>query len=75
MKLKFTQGIRNREFLLQLGKEHLAQHTPIRIDYLAICKPDLGQADEQVQASDIVFAAVRLGNVRLIDNIELRSEA
>jgi DNA-binding NtrC family response regulator len=46
----------------------------IRIDYLALCDPDTLEPLERINRQAVILGAVRLGSVRLIDNVLARGK-
>jgi pantoate--beta-alanine ligase len=47
----------------------LREEPAIRIDYLAICDPDTLEPLERIDRQAVILGAIRLGSVRLIDNV------
>ncbi len=44
----------------------------IRIDYLAVCDPTTLEPLIHIERQAVILGAVRLGSVRLIDNVHAR---
>jgi len=63
-------GERDYSALCASHKAHLAQHG-LRVDYLEICAADSLQAARTDDQKLLIAVAAFLGNVRLIDNIEV----
>jgi len=66
-----TNGERDYQKLCESHKAHLAQHG-LRVDYLEICAAGSLQAATADDQQLLIAVAAFLGNVRLIDNIEVR---
>jgi pantoate--beta-alanine ligase len=47
----------------------LREEPAIRIDYLAVCDPDTLEPLERIDRQAVILGAIRLGSVRLIDNV------
>jgi pantoate--beta-alanine ligase len=55
---------------VQAIMENILREEPaIRIDYLAICDPDTLEPLERIDRQAVILGAIRLGSVRLIDNV------
>ena len=68
---KFVSGIKDPQKLIDTMKEFLDQ-TPLRTEYIEIRnQKDLGLPHQQINEPCVCLAAAHLGNVRLIDNLEL----
>lgn len=65
------EGERRAANLLALGRQQLEEAPGLEIEYLAVVEPDELAPVEEVTPGTRVIAAVRLGDVRLIDNLEL----
>lgn len=50
----------------------LGEETAIRIDYLAICDPHTLEPLARIDRQAVILGAIRLGAVRLIDNVLAR---
>ena len=71
----FDSGVTSSSDLEQAIRSHLASEAPtISIEYLeTVTDPDL-ESTAQIESKAIIAIAARIGNTRLIDNIELASE-
>jgi pantoate--beta-alanine ligase len=47
----------------------------IRIDYLAICGADQLEPLNRIDRQAVILGAIRLGSVRLIDNVLVKANA
>jgi pantoate--beta-alanine ligase len=52
----------------------LSGEPAIRIDYLAICDPDTLEPLDRIDRQAVILGAIRLGAVRLIDNVLARAK-
>jgi pantoate--beta-alanine ligase len=52
----------------------LAGEPAIRIDYLAVCDPDTLEPLDPIDRQAVILGAIRLGSVRLIDNVLARAK-
>lgn len=68
----FHAGLRDADQLLQIGKEHIESHPLVTLDYLDIrSERSLDPAPDLSKEKSIVLGAIKIGKVRLIDNIVL----
>jgi pantoate--beta-alanine ligase len=71
-KIAFKQGERNAAKLIEMVQERISGEPLAAIDYVSIVDPKTLEPVEKVPETEtLIAAAVRLGNVRLIDNIVL----
>jgi len=71
-KLAFKKGERNAVHLTEMVKKHITGEPGAEIDYVAIVNRDSLQTVEKVGDDETLIAvAVRIGGVRLIDNVIL----
>lgn len=69
---RIRQGIHESRTLLQ-GIEALIRSEPLaRIDYAALCDPESLEPIEKIQKEAVLLLAVKIGPVRLIDNLLIR---
>ncbi len=70
----FQNGERNAAKLIAVVQEWLGTEPNASIDYVSVVDADSLEAIETIDDTDALLAvAVRIGNVRLIDNISLRA--
>jgi len=71
-KIAFKQGERNAAKLIEMVQERIGSEPMAAIDYVSIVDPRTLEPLEKVgETETLIAAAVRFGNVRLIDNIVL----
>jgi pantoate--beta-alanine ligase len=68
-------GVTSSQSVEALMRKVLAGEPAIRIDYLAICDPDTLEPLDRVDRQAVILGAIRLGSVRLIDNVLARGTA
>ncbi len=67
------KGEQNAAVIIKTAESILRSETGIKIDYLALCDPkSLGSVDHLDQRT-ILLAAIKIGSVRLLDNIFLNT--
>ena len=52
-----------------LMRTHVSKESMAKIDYLSVCHPDTLEPLHQIQERMVFLGAIRLGKVRLIDNV------
>ncbi|MBW2699576.1 MAG: pantoate--beta-alanine ligase [Deltaproteobacteria bacterium] len=67
----FESGERDAAELAAVVLDLLREERDLEIDYVAVVDPDRMERIPEVERDGIVLAAVRVGDVRLIDNIRL----
>jgi len=67
----FTAGERRGAELTRIGRESLARHPEVYVDYFAVVDPVGMKAEEQATADSVAIVAARVGPTRLIDNLVL----
>ncbi len=65
----FRQGESQKARLIAAAREQLAPS--MQLEYLALVDPQTMQAIDKVEQDGLLMIAVRVGNTRLIDNIQL----
>lgn len=71
-KIAYKKGTRNTADLAQIVQKEIETESSANIDYIAVVERDsLRPIDKVGENEAIIAAAVRFGNVRLIDNIVL----
>jgi pantoate--beta-alanine ligase len=71
-KIAFKQGERNAAKLIEMVQERISGEPLAVIDYVSVVDPKTLEPVEKVPETEtLIAAAVRFGNVRLIDNIVL----
>lgn len=69
---QFKNGERNPKILIDNAKKEMNAQPDAQIDYIVICNPDtLDILDQTLPDQAIMLMAVRIGSVRLIDNMRL----
>lgn len=63
------QGIRSSKEIIRVMTDVIAREPRVRIDYLAVCHPATLESLATVQNDCVLLGAVRLGSIRLIDNV------
>lgn len=63
------QGERESKVILEAAKSLIRSEPRARIDYLALCDPETLEPIDRLERRVIFLAAVKIGTVRLIDNI------
>lgn len=71
IKNKVEQSIVRKDHLISMAAELITEKNSISIEYIEIRKPSLEPFDDEIRAPAVVLAAVKLGSVRLIDNLEI----
>lgn len=71
IKSRFAEGIKDIDMLVETGKRVLDQESMGDIDYLEIRDGETLGNKEEAAHGDVAAVAVRVGGVRLIDNIIL----
>ena len=69
----FLQGERRREALLAAAEKVLAEEPKTQVEYLSLVHPLTLEEVERVEKQALLALAVRIGKVRLIDNLMLGS--
>ena len=67
----FARGERAGARLTQIGRDALAAHPEVRVDYFAVVDPMEMKPVEQATADSVAIVAARVGPTRLIDNMIL----
>ena len=69
---KFHSGELKVQVLLDLASKEFAAQPTIKVEYLAICEQaSLAPIRESISGAAVILVAARLGELRLIDNMEL----
>lgn len=68
---QYVMGERHRDKLLTTFKQHLAAFKEFNLEYVEVRVQDALQEAEILEKPSVMLVAARLGDVRLIDNIEL----
>jgi pantoate--beta-alanine ligase len=63
------KGIRSSRDIIRVMTDVIAQQPKVRIDYLAVCHPATLESLATVRNDCVLLGAVRLGAIRLIDNL------
>jgi pantoate--beta-alanine ligase len=73
--IKEKAGSRSVKYLKDWGVKHIEKHPEFRVEYLEIANRDtlLPISNWKEKASAVIFIAAFLGDVRLIDNVEVFS--
>lgn len=67
----WTRGVRDAEAIRGRMREFIAEEPLASIDYVSVAQPDTFEEVERVHGRALVSLAVRIGEVRLIDNLLL----
>ena len=67
----FSNGERNAKTIVQEVTDILCSENDCAIDYVSVCDADTLEVHEVITTDSVICVAVRFGNVRLIDNIQL----
>ena len=67
----FAGGERSGERLTGVGRDSLATHPEVRVDYFAVVDPVEMKSVETASADSVAIVAARVGPTRLIDNMIL----
>jgi pantoate--beta-alanine ligase len=65
-------GVADPKTVQAMMRNVLEAQPAIRIDYLAICDPDTLEPLDRIDRQAVILGAIRLGSVRLIDNVLTR---
>ena len=65
-------GVADPKTVQAMMRKVLEAQPAIRIDYLAICEPDTLEPLDRIDRQAVILGAIRLGSVRLIDNVLTR---
>jgi len=65
-------GVADPKTVQAMMRKVLEAQPAIRIDYLAICDPDTLEPLDRIDRQAVILGAIRLGSVRLIDNVLTR---
>ena len=65
-------GVADPQAVQAMMRKVLEAQSAIHIDYLVICDPDTLEPLERIDRQAVILGAIRLGSVRLIDNVLTR---
>lgn len=68
-------GMTDPDSAAAIMRKVLGGEPAIRIDYLALCDPDTLEPLDRVDRQTVILGAIRLGSVRLIDNVLARRKS
>ena len=69
----FNNGERRGDLIRDVVREILSQESLFEIDYVSLTDDrNLLEIESLIERHGLIMAAVKLGSVRLLDNIELR---
>lgn len=68
-------GMTDPDSAAAIMRKVLEGEPAIRIDYLALCDPDTLEPLDRVDRQTVILGAIRLGSVRLIDNVLARRKS
>lgn len=68
---KYEAGERDKNALIECGKQHIAKEPAARLDYLELVNADTLDPVAQATPGTMVAVAAYVGNTRLIDNLLL----
>jgi pantoate--beta-alanine ligase len=66
-------GVRSAKDVIRAMAETAAQEPRARVDYLAVCHPVTLESLATVEGECVLLGAVRLGSIRLIDNLVVKA--
>jgi pantoate--beta-alanine ligase len=66
-------GARSAKDVIRAMAEATAQEPRARVDYLAVCHPVTLESLPTVESECVLLGAVRLGSIRLIDNLVVKT--
>ena len=67
-------GISSAKDVIRAMTDVVAQEPRVRLDYLAVCHPATLESLTTVENECVLLGAVRLGSIRLIDNLVVRAK-
>ena len=67
-------GMTDAESVQAVMRKVLGGEPAIRIDYLTLCDPDTLEPLERIDRQTVILGAIRLGSIRLIDNVLARGK-
>ena len=70
-KIKFEAGERNADILKAAVIETLSAEPLVNIQYVSVANPDTIEELREISGGALLYAAVRIGKTRLIDNVLL----
>jgi pantoate--beta-alanine ligase len=62
-------GVNNAATIERIMRQAIEQAPTIHVDYLAVCDPDSLEPLSVISARAVLLGAVRIGSIRLIDNL------
>lgn len=68
---EFSQGERRSSHITNVVEEHLSAESECHIEYVSLCDAQSLVTQPTIVSNSVICVAVRFGDVRLIDNIEL----
>lgn len=69
----FKNGERNPEKLIAAGRQTIAQHLGVKLDYFSLVDPDTLEDLQNINQPALLAVAAYVGKTRLIDNILLKA--
>lgn len=67
-------GIRSASRITRVMRDRIATEPMARVEYLSVCDPRTLEPLSRITRDAVLLGAVRLGRVRLIDNLRVRSD-
>lgn len=74
-KQMIVEGIRDAAAIEQRMRQTVEQAPDMHVEYLAVCDPDSLEPLSAVSAHAVLLGAVRIGSIRLIDNLLVNRRA
>jgi pantoate--beta-alanine ligase len=62
-------GVSDAAAIVQIMRQTIEQEPTIHVEYLAVCDPESLEPLSVVAARAVLLGAVRIGSIRLIDNL------
>ncbi|HZS11156.1 MAG TPA: pantoate--beta-alanine ligase, partial [Nitrospirales bacterium] len=66
-------GARDRATVERIMRAALRRERSMRLDYLAVCDAETLEPAKRVRGTLVLLGAARLGRIRLIDNLTVKS--
>jgi pantoate--beta-alanine ligase len=67
-------GIRSASRITRVMRDRIATEPMARVEYLSVCDPRTLEPLSRITRDAVLLGAIRLGRVRLIDNLRVRSD-
>ncbi|MGH7235608.1 MAG: pantoate--beta-alanine ligase, partial [Nitrospiraceae bacterium] len=67
-------GVRSASLITRIMRDRIATEPLARVEYLSVCDPRTLEPLSRVTRDAVLLGAIRLGRVRLIDNLLVRRD-